>query len=69
LDKSNAVPEKTMFVEDTLANLKPAKDNGVKTVYLHHDRPLDGANTAFVDLIVKDTPELLRHMASLGQAA
>ena len=54
-------PDEVMFVEDTLPNLKPAKEEaGVNTVYLHHNRPMNDNEMGFVDLEVQDTPELLK---------
>lgn len=63
LEKSGANPAQTLFVEDTLPNLKPAKDQAqVQTAYLHHNRPMDGLDTSFVDIIVQDTPQLLTEL-------
>ena len=61
LERSGANPEQTVFVEDTLANLKPAKEQAnVKTAYLHHDRPYTNQDMPYVDFITKDTPELVK---------
>lgn len=62
LDKVGGNASDVMFVEDTMPNLKPAKDHaGINTVYLHHDRAInDNEDTGYVDLIVRDTPELLK---------
>jgi FMN phosphatase YigB (HAD superfamily) len=65
LDKSGAAAENALFVEDTLANLKTAKAHtGVQTAYLHHDRPYNPSDMDFVDIIVRDTPELLRTLSA-----
>jgi FMN phosphatase YigB (HAD superfamily) len=61
LDKIGGYADECMFVEDTLPNLKPAKDHaGVYTTYLHHNRPTNDNDMDFVDLSVQDTPELLK---------
>ncbi len=61
LDKIGGNANEVMFVEDTLPNLKPAKDHaGVITTYLHHDRPINDNDMGHVDLTVRDTPELLK---------
>jgi FMN phosphatase YigB (HAD superfamily) len=61
LDKIGGNGNEVMFVEDTLPNLKPAKeDAGVYTTYLHHNRPTNDNEMDFVDLTVQDTPELLK---------
>ena len=61
LDKIGGNANEVMFVEDTLPNLKPAKEEaGVNTVYLHHNRPMNDNEMDFVDLKVTDTPELLK---------
>ena len=62
LEKTGANPDEVLFVEDTLPNLKPAKEKaGVNTAYLHHNRPMnDNQDMSFVDVNVQDTPELLK---------
>ncbi len=61
LDKIGGNANEVMFVEDTLPNLKPAKDHaGVYTTYLHHNRPINDNDMGHVDLCVQDTPELLK---------
>jgi len=61
LDKIGGNANEVMFVEDTLPNLKPAKDHaGVYTTYLHHNRAINDNDMDFVDLTVQDTPELLK---------
>ena len=61
LDKIGGNADEVMFVEDTLPNLKPAKDHaGVHTVYLHHGRPINDNDMDHVDLTVEDTPALLK---------
>jgi len=65
LEKSGSAAKNTLFVEDTLINLKTAKEHtGVQTAYLHHDRTMNGVDTSFVDIIAKDTPELLRSLSA-----
>lgn len=69
LDRIGGNPEDIMFVEDTLPNLKPAKENaGVNTVYLHHNRPQNDNEMGFVDLSVQDTPELLKWFKEIPKA-
>lgn len=60
LDKLGANPDETLFVEDTLPNLKPAHEQGVVTAYLHHNRPGYDVLPDFVDITATDTPELLQ---------
>jgi len=61
LELTGATPDEVLFVEDTLPNLKPAKEKaGVNTAYLHHSRPMNDNDMGFVDLKVQDTPELLK---------
>lgn len=62
LEKSGANPKEVLFVEDTLPNLKPAKEQaGVNTAYLRHNRIVnDNQDMSFVDVNVQDTPELLK---------
>jgi len=61
LDKIGGNANESLFVEDTLPNLKTAKAHtDVNTVYLHHNRAVNDNDTEFVDLCVQDTPELLR---------
>lgn len=61
LELTGANPDEVLFVEDTLPNLKPAKEEaGVNTAYLHHNRPMNDNEMDFVDLKVQDTPELLK---------
>ena len=61
LDVSGAKAQNALFVEDTLVNLKTAKTHtGVQTAYLHHDRPFEKKDIEFVDIIARDTPDLLR---------
>ena len=40
LEKLNADPKDTDMHEDTIANLKIAKDMGMRTIYVHHGIPL-----------------------------
>lgn len=61
LDKIGGNANEVMFVEDTLPNLKTAKDHtDIKTTYLHHNRAVNDNDMGCVDLCVQDTPELLR---------
>ena len=61
LDKIGGNADEVLFVEDTLPNLKPAKEEaGVYTAYLHHNRPINDNDMGYVDMCVQDTPELLR---------
>lgn len=60
LDKLGSDPAETLFVEDTLPNLKPAHEQGVITAYLHHNRPGNDNPPPYVDIAVTDTPELLQ---------
>lgn len=61
LDKIGGNPLETLFVEDTLQNLEPAKRHtGVLTAYLHHDRPVNDGDMTHVDIVAKDTPELIQ---------
>lgn len=60
LDKIGGNPLDTLFVEDTLQNLKPAKIyTGILTAYLHHGRPVNDNDMDYVDIVAADTPELL----------
>lgn len=69
LDRIGGNGDEVMFVEDTLPNLKPAKENaGVNTVYLHHNRPINDNGMDFVDLSVQDTPELLKWFKEIPEA-
>jgi len=69
LDKIGGNPNEIMFVEDTLPNLKPAKEHaGVFITYLHHDRPMNDNEMDFVDLKVQDTPELLKWFKEVPKA-
>ena len=69
LELTGANPDEVMFVEDTLPNLKPAKEEaGVNTVYLHHNRPMNDNEMDFVDLKVQDTPELLKWFKEIPAA-
>jgi len=69
MDKIGGNADEAMFVEDTLPNLKPAKDHaGVHTVYLHHNRPTNDNEMDFVDLSVQDTPELLKWFKEIPAA-
>jgi len=61
LDKIGGNASETMFVEDTLPNLITAKAHtDIKAVYLHHDRPINDNDMHDIDLVVRDTPELLK---------
>ena len=69
LELTGANPDEVMFVEDTLPNLKPAKEEaGVNTVYLHHNRKMNEDEMGFVDLKVQDTPELLKWFKEIPAA-
>lgn len=61
LDKIGGNADEVMFVEDTLPNLKTAKAHtDIKAAYLHHDRAIDDNDIHGIDLVVRDTPELLK---------
>lgn len=64
LDKLGSNPSETLFVEDTMINLKPAHEQGVVTAYLHHNRPGNDNLPSYVDITTTDTPELLVKLAS-----
>lgn len=69
LDRIGGNAEEVLFVEDTLPNLRPAKEEaGVHTVYLHHNRPMNDNDMDFVDLTVQDTPELLKWFKEIPSA-
>jgi FMN phosphatase YigB (HAD superfamily) len=68
LERAQSNAANTLFVEDTLANLKTAKiHTGVQTAYLHHDRPYNVDDVRFADVIVRDTPELLKFLKDKEQ--
>lgn len=61
LDKIGGNADEVLFVEDTLPNLITAKQHaGVKTAYLHHNRPINDNEMGDIDICVQDTPELLK---------
>jgi phosphoglycolate phosphatase-like HAD superfamily hydrolase len=67
LNKIGGNANEVMFVEDTLPNLKTAKANApVITTYLHHDRAMND-NMDDIDLVVRDTPELLKWFKELPE--
>ena len=68
LDKIGGNASETMFVEDTLPNLKTAKAHtDIKAVYLHHDRAINDNDMHDIDLVVRDTPELLKWFKELPE--
>jgi FMN phosphatase YigB (HAD superfamily) len=61
LDKIGGYASEAMFVEDTLPNLKTAKQHtDIYATYLHHNRPTNDNDLDDIDLCVQDTPELLK---------
>lgn len=61
LDKIGGNADEVLFVEDTLPNLITAQQHaGIKTAYLHHNRPMNDNDVRDIDLCVQDTPELLK---------
>jgi len=69
LDKIGGNANEVLFVEDTLPNLKTAKDHtDVNTAYLHHNRTINDNDMAHVDISVQDTPELLKWFKEIPAA-
>jgi putative hydrolase of the HAD superfamily len=67
LELSNAKPEETVFIGDDLeADIKGAKELGIKTVYLETETSLKGKNLATVpDFTVKSLTEISELLLSV----
>ena len=65
LEKMKASAANTIMVEDTAANLKPAKSIGIITIWLSHGRELNPQHAPYIDRVMTGLPDLLSEFRSV----